>query len=563
MTQVTDHRPPLSHAPVVVQGGASAAFVAGCVRGATAAGLGLGVITVLVMLMWISSPFPDDGPGDALRVAAALWLLAHGADLVRTDTLSGLPAPVDLVPLLLAALPVWLAHRAAHDALEPDESRPRPSASGALTSVTTGYVLVGAPVVLWAAGGPVAAEPLSALVHLPLLAFLAAAGGAWTASGCPLGPLPAGLPRRLRAALAHRGVAVALRSAAVGALVMVGGGAVLVGVSLVAHGDAAQTSFLGLAGDWSGRLALVLLVLALLPNAAVWAAAYGLGPGFALGTGATATPLALTGTPALPEFPLLAAVPGTGPGTPLHWAAAAVPVVAGLAVAWRTVHAAAPRYGERQEAWTRGDTALAALLGSVGCGVLLAVLAAAAGGPLGRGRLAEFGPVWWLTGAAALLWTSVVAVPVAVALRAWRVRGAGPTEGPGAGTEADPGRDAVPPPAPPPQFVAAPGLDEDFEPYDFLPADTWRARTTPAPRTAGQAGETAGAAPSEEAAEPADSAGPVADGEQGAHPTGTWPEAATDSDTDAGTDCETEPETEPDSDSDTDVRSADLPPAAG
>ncbi|MGW0703381.1 cell division protein PerM [Streptomyces sp. NPDC002867] len=544
MTQLTDHSPPLPQAPVAVQGGASAAFVAGCVRGATAAGLGLGVITALVMLMWISSPFPDSGPGGALRLAAALWLLAHGAELVRTDTLSQLPAPVGVVPLLLAALPVWLAHRAARDAFEPDASRPRASASGALTAVTTGYVLVGAPVVLYAAGGPVAAEPLSALVHVPLLAFLAAAGGVWAASGRPLGPLPAGLPQGLRVALARSRVAVALRSAAVGALVMVGGGAVLVVVSLVVHRHAAQTSFLDLAGDWSGRLAVVLLVLALLPNAAVWAAAYGLGPGFALGTGATATPLALAGTPALPKFPLLAAVPGPGPGTAPHWAAAAVPVVAGLCVAWRTVHAAAPRYGQREEAWTRGGTALAALLGSVGCGALMAVLAAAAGGPLGRERLAEFGPVWWLTGAAALLWTSVVAVPVAVALRAWRVRGAGVTDEPGAGTGGDPGRDAVPASAAEPEFAAEPAPDEDFEPYDFLPADTWSARTAPAPPAAGPAGEAAEPALSEEAAAPADSAEPAVDGEQDARSTGTGPEAGTDS---AAA---------------TDARSGDDPPAA-
>ncbi|MFF8842495.1 DUF6350 family protein [Streptomyces sp. NPDC015127] len=502
MTQLTDHSPPVPQAPVAVQGGASAAFVAGCVRGATAAGLGLGVITVLVMVMWISSPFPDSGPGGALRIAAALWLLAHGAELVRTDTLAQLPAPVGLVPLLFAALPAWLAHRAARDALEPDASRPRASASGALTAVTTGYVLVGAPVVLYAAGGPIAAEPLSALVHVPLLAFLAAACGVWSASGRPLGPLPARLPRGLRVALARSRVTVALRAAAVGALGLVGGGAVLVVVSLVVHGHAAQTSLLDLAGGWSGRLAVVLLALALLPNAAVWGAAYGLGPGFSLGTGATATPLALTGVPALPDFPLLAAVPARGPGTPLHWAAAAVPVVAGLLVAWRTIHTAAPRYGVREEAWTRGGTALTALLGSAGCGALMAVLAAAAGGPLGRGRLAEFGPVWWLTGAAALLWTSAVAVPVALAVRAWRVRGAAVAEEPGTG--ADPRRDTpdavLLPSATAPEFGADPDPDEDFEPYDFLPADTWSARTAPAPPAvapgAGTAGTGGGAADS-------------------------------------------------------------------
>ncbi|WP_417801376.1 DUF6350 family protein, partial [Streptomyces vulcanius] len=86
--------------------------------GALAAGLGLGSFAALVMVLWISSPYPDSGPGGALHVAAALWLLAHGAELVRTDTLSGVPAPVGVTPLLLLLLPVWLVHRAARDAVD-------------------------------------------------------------------------------------------------------------------------------------------------------------------------------------------------------------------------------------------------------------------------------------------------------------------------------------------------------------------------------------------------------------------------------------------------------------
>ncbi|MFD0335380.1 DUF6350 family protein [Streptomyces erythrogriseus] len=63
-------------------------------------------------------PYPDSGPGGALHVAAALWLLAHGAELVRVDTLSGAPAPMGVPPLLLAVVPVWLLHRAARDTAE-------------------------------------------------------------------------------------------------------------------------------------------------------------------------------------------------------------------------------------------------------------------------------------------------------------------------------------------------------------------------------------------------------------------------------------------------------------
>lgn len=132
MTHVTEH--PL------VQGGRSTALATACVRGGLAAGLGLGGLAVLVVAAWISSPYPDSGPGGALHLAAGLWLLAHGVDLVRTDTLSGVPAPLGVVPLLLAVLPVWLVHRAARDTLDAgdDGDRPCPSASGAVAAVAGG-----------------------------------------------------------------------------------------------------------------------------------------------------------------------------------------------------------------------------------------------------------------------------------------------------------------------------------------------------------------------------------------------------------------------------------------
>ncbi|MYY80536.1 hypothetical protein GT044_04515, partial [Streptomyces sp. SID335] len=91
--------------------------------------------------------------------------------------------------------------------------------------------------------------------------------------------------------------ATVVRAGAAATGVLVGGGALLVAVSLVLHAGAAQASFLQLTSVWSGRLAVLLLALALVPNAAVWGAAYGLGPGFALGTGAVAGPLAAGSAP--------------------------------------------------------------------------------------------------------------------------------------------------------------------------------------------------------------------------------------------------------------------------
>nr|WSZ97953.1 DUF6350 family protein [Streptomyces sp. NBC_00857] len=428
MTQLTDRATPLSSAAAEDRGRA-AALTAAFLRGAIAAGLGLGTLAVLAMALWISSPYPESGAGQTLHVAAALWLLSHGIELLRPDTLSGTPAPLGLVPLSLSVLPVYLVYRAARDTLDPDEGRPQLTALGTVATVAGGYLLVGAGAVLYTAGGPLIAHPVRAVLALPLVPVLSAAAGAWTAYGRPRGPLPLWLPRAVRSLLVRtvwapvslRRGAVAVRAGAGAALLLLGGGALLVGISLVWHAGAAHESFLRLAGDWSGRFAVLLLGLALVPNAAVWGASYGLGPGFALGTASTATPLAVTGTPALPSFPLLAALPH-GPGTALNWAAAGVPVVAGLAVAWFTVRVAAPPFAVREEAWGAGATALTAALGGVATAGLMAFLAAMSGGPLGNADLAAFGPVWWLTGAAALVWTVVLGVPAALLLRVWRVR---------------------------------------------------------------------------------------------------------------------------------------------
>ncbi|MFB7558380.1 cell division protein PerM [Streptomyces brevispora] len=434
---MTEHSPLLS-----AERTRPAVLASALLRGVLAAGLGLGSVLVLVMVLWISSPASDSGPGEALHTAAGLWLLAHGAELIRTGTLTGTPAPIGVVPLLLGVLPVWLVHRAVRDVLEPDEGRGAPSPRGAFGLVTGGYLLVGAVVALYARGASLSAEPLSLLFPSAFVVAGAAAAGVWTASGRPLGPPPFWAPVRLHEAMARsrfaRRAEVVGRSAAAGVTVLLGGGALVVAAALVWHANPVQESFLRLSGDWAGRWAVLFLALLLVPNAAVWGAAYGLGSGFALGTASTVTPGAFAGRPALPDFPLLAAMPAEGAGSPLNWAASAVPVAAALTVAWFTARRAAPAQGAREGAWSRRETAFTAALGAVGCGIGTALLAAAAGGPLGTRALAEFGPVWWLTGAAALAWTAALGVPAALLLRAWRLRGRIAPEQPTAGATAGP-----------------------------------------------------------------------------------------------------------------------------
>ncbi|MFF4348071.1 DUF6350 family protein [Streptomyces sp. NPDC001530] len=414
----------------------SPGLAASLLGGALAAGLGLGSFAVLVMVLWISSPYPDSGPGGALHVAAALWLLAHGVELVRTDTLSGQPMPMGVTPLLLLVLTVWLLHRAGRDAAAADsEAAPRTAWAG----VVVGYLSVGAAAALYASGGALRPSWVWTAVCLPLLAAGAAGAGVWTAYGRPRGPLPAWVRRAVgvlplsgvrrfvalseaEAPEASRFLGGVVRAAGGGVAVLVGGGALLVGASLVWHGGTARDSFLQLTEGWSGRFAVLLLCLALVPNAAVWGAAYGLGPGVVLGAGHVAGPLsAASPGPLLPAFPLLAAVPGAG--GPVSWVSGVVPVVAGVTVAWFVVAAAVPGDGGQGVVWSRGRTVAAVAVAAGVCGVALALLAALAGGPLGVAALAHFGPVWWQVGGAAVVWVGVVGVPVGVGVRGWRARG--------------------------------------------------------------------------------------------------------------------------------------------
>ncbi|GAA3498838.1 hypothetical protein GCM10019016_059410 [Streptomyces prasinosporus] len=434
----------------------SPGLAAGLLNGALAAGLGLAAFAMLVILLWTSSPYPDSGAGGALHVAAALWLLAHGAELVRTDTLSGAPAPLGVPPLLLLALPVWLLHRAARDAADGEAAGGVPPAPGrtAWAGVVLGYLAVGAPAALYAAGGALRPVWASAGACVPLVAAAAAGAGVWTAYGRPSAPLERALGRALPRGARHLVLGpdgrpgVAARAAAAGTAVLVGGGALLAMASLGWHGGEAQRAFLRLTEGWSGRLAVLLLGVTLVPNAAVWAAAYALGPGFLLGADSLVTPFSSAPTPLLPPFPLLAAVPDAGAGGPANWAAGAVPVLAGAVTGWcvgrgATTNGARMERGERMERmeraergepeggppgrapgvpWPRGRTAGAAALASVLCAALLALLAALAGGPLGVAALSRFGPVWWQVGAATLVWIGLVAAVTALAVRDWRCR---------------------------------------------------------------------------------------------------------------------------------------------
>ncbi|MFI7101166.1 DUF6350 family protein [Streptomyces sp. NPDC050161] len=444
MSQLTDRGPTLSsHGRTAAQ--RSSAISGAFFSGVTAAGLGLGVLTVAVLLIWVASPYPGSDPTGALHLAADLWLLAHGVDLARTGTLSGTPVPIALTPLLLTVLPVWLLHRATRHALADADDQPADPgaevpARSRLGALLAGYLLVAAGAVLYASTGPLRAVPLSAAVCVPVAAVGTLGVSAWRvlgadesdehggAAGSELVPgwarrLLAVLPGGVRYLAGGPRRAAVRRSATAAVLTLLASGTVLTLVGLGLHAGEARGDLFGLASDWAGRGAVLVLCLALLPNAAVWGAAYGLGPGFTAGVGGTAGPLGTAAPPALPHFPLLGALPDPAPVTPLTWAVAAGPVMAGILLARYVAHQASGSGGAGRP-WRRRTTAAVAGLAAGACGAAMAGLAALSGGALGTGRLAVFGPTWWLTGLAAAGWTALTGVPCALLLRACRLRSA-------------------------------------------------------------------------------------------------------------------------------------------
>lgn len=369
--------------------------VSALAAGAVAAGLGLGVPAAVVLVLWIGSPFPDSDLGGALHVGAGLWLLAQGAELVRTQTLSGDPAPVALTPLLLSALPAWLLYRGTASAVVAEEAREPREAAVVGGWVLAGYLSVAALAVTYTARGPVHVAPLTAL-YVPLFAAGAAGCGAWTGCGRPFG--------RLRGHAAE--ARAALRAAAVATGLLLAGGALLGGASLAWHAGRSGAAYARLSTPLVGRFSLFLLAAALVPNLAVWGGSYAVGAGFAVGTGTMVAPAGTSGHPVLPDFPLLAAVPSPG-SAGAGWAALVVP---GLAAAVLAACLGRERLTFRQ---TLRAGAGAALLH----GLAFAVLAAWSGGALGTGLLADFGPAWWYAGALAAAWPLAVGLPGALLVR--------------------------------------------------------------------------------------------------------------------------------------------------
>lgn len=183
--------------------------------------------------------------------------------------------------------------------------------------------------------------------------------------------------------------ALIARGAAVVVVGLVGLGAAVAAVAV--FGRAGQIVALFQAGDADvlGATVLTLAQLAYVPTLAVWGMSFVAGPGFAVGEGTSVSP-AGTQVGVVPGVPALGALPEST--TPWLLLLALLPIGLGALAGWiarsRLVHAGTSRASEDPVAARLAITAGIALLS----GAAAALLAFAASGSLGPGRLAQFGP---------------------------------------------------------------------------------------------------------------------------------------------------------------------------
>jgi len=357
----------------------------------SAAALGLLTVSVLVLLVWFSSAGSGASALEAVRTAAAAWLLAHRVPMTLPHGTLALP------PLGLSVLPVLLLVRSGGWVARTAQVQTRGRAVQGILAIAASYsVLLG--LVAGAAAGTAVPSTVGALFVGWLMGAVAGGIGLLRAAGL-LGPLWRALPLWLSALLAGVGASVAA---------LLAGGALVVGGSLLFHLDRTVHLTQALNAGAAGGAALCLVGLVYVPTAAVWGAAYALGPGFAVGVGTSVGPFA-THVGAVPALPLLGGLPGNGSGATLGALALVIPFVAGIAGG-----AVIARRGD----WdTPEHAALWALLLGPAAGVGCGLLAWVAGGPAGPGRFATVGPSPWAVGL-----TVSVEFAIAGAVGAWEAR---------------------------------------------------------------------------------------------------------------------------------------------
>jgi len=351
------------------------------------------------------------------RAAVDVWLLGNGvdlavqlpADIVASLGLPGAEAPFGLTIALLgfALLAVLLGVRTGRRAA---------STGYRYTAAATAIVAYGllAALLTLSAGATVVTPAPAQGVLLPTLIFAAGVliglAGAPRAAGAPLPawasrPISAQIDRVPAEVFRQLGGALRAGTAAVAAILVVAGVAVFVAV--LANFATVIGLYETLQAGVIGGIVLTVGQLAFIPNLVVWAASWFAGPGVALGTGSSVSPLG-TSLGAVPGLPLFGALPhGT---LEFGFLGLLVPVLIGFAVAVLVRQGWDKRAGSPHSPVQMVVTG--ALTGVV-AGILLGLLAWWSAGAMGPGRLAEVGPNPLLVGALTVV---EVGIPAALGM---------------------------------------------------------------------------------------------------------------------------------------------------
>jgi hypothetical protein len=370
--------------------------------------VGVGVALPLVPLtaLWAGQYDLQVDWGVFARTAVDLWLLGHGVPLTASldpalAAALGLPtvdAPfaLTLAPLGFALLTLLLGIRAGRRIVETDHPGTGVLAAiGTTAALSLGLALAAqhegvAPAIVRGAVLPTLVLALGLLIGGIARVDRARAGRWWAslssgrAAGAIRGARDA-LDRLPEGALSV--AATAVRGGAAAAFAVVAISAVVVAVLLGLQYATVITLYETLQTGIVGGVALTLGQLALLPNLVVWASSWLVGPGFALGSGSSVSPLGTSVGP-LPSLPVLGVLPQGA--LDLGFLGILVPVV----VSFVAAVALSPRVSRIPEPEARRwPWFLAAGLGMgvVAAGVL-ALLALLSGGAAGPGRLTDVGP---------------------------------------------------------------------------------------------------------------------------------------------------------------------------
>jgi hypothetical protein len=362
---------------------------------------GLAIILPLVLVGWIAAPHAGLGLPGVLRSATGLWLAAHHVGFALHGA-----GRIGMLPLGLVLIPGYLLWRAGRWLVRSGQVSSLPEVGYAALAVAAPYAVLSGALAL-ASRSPLAVASLPQAVAGGFAIALCAAGLGAARALAPWPTLAGLLPPRPRSVVLGTAGSLALLGVA---------GSVLAGASLAAHLPEFRILNDSLGAGAVGAVLLLLVQLAYLPNAVIWAVCFSLGPGFAFGAGTVVAPTGAALGP-LPAFPLLAALPAGAHASLPGWASAvvlAVPYLAGAFGGVLVVRAAVVPAIEVAPLW--------GFLSGLAAGCVTGLLAVFSGGPLGSGRLAAVGPSSWQSGLVAVLEVGVAAAVTAGLANVLRLR---------------------------------------------------------------------------------------------------------------------------------------------